>query len=147
MTTPLPPFPPGTFAPRPGAGSRPAMLAAQAGTELRLALRHGEQVLLTLLIPAVLLVGLTLVDVVALPEPRVAHVVPSVLAAMGVAGFESRIELPAEIHGACVLLIDGLGAELLDAYAEDAPVMAELRGRTLQAGFPSTTVAGPASTS
>ena len=74
-----PPFPPGTFAPRPGAGSRPAMLAAQAGTELRLALRHGEQALLTLLIPAVLLVGLTLVDVVALPEPRVAHVVPSVL--------------------------------------------------------------------
>ncbi|MGD9528631.1 ABC transporter permease [Pseudonocardia sp.] len=74
------PFPPGTFAPRPGAGSRPAMLAAQAGTELRLALRHGEQALLTLLIPAVLLVGLTLVDVVALPEPRVAHVVPSVLA-------------------------------------------------------------------
>ena len=41
------------------------MLAAQAGTELRLALRNGEQVLLTLLIPVVLLVGLTLVDVVA----------------------------------------------------------------------------------
>lgn len=74
------PFPPGTFAPHPGAGSRASMLATQAATELRLALRHGEQVLLTLLIPAVLLVGLTLVDVVALPEPRVAHVVPSVLA-------------------------------------------------------------------
>ncbi|MGQ0574769.1 MAG: ABC transporter permease [Pseudonocardia sp.] len=75
-----PAFPAGTFTPRPGAGSRGAMLAAQAGIELRLALRHGEQVLLTLLIPAVLLVGLTLLDVVALPQPRVQAVVPSVLA-------------------------------------------------------------------
>jgi ABC-2 type transport system permease protein len=73
-------FAPGTFTPRPGAGSRGAMLAAQAGTELRLALRHGEQVLLTLLVPIVLLVGLTLLDVVPLPQPRVAAVVPSVLA-------------------------------------------------------------------
>ncbi len=82
-----------------------------------------------------------------LPQPdqharHLADVVPSVLAAMGVAGFEARIELPGDIRGACVLLVDGLGAELLDAYAADAPVMAELRGRTLQAGFPSTTVAG-----
>jgi ABC-2 type transport system permease protein len=73
-------FAPGTFTPAPGRGSLPAMLRAQAGTELRLALRNGEQVLLTLLIPAVLLVGLTLVDVVALPDPRIAAVVPGVLA-------------------------------------------------------------------
>ena len=46
------------------------------------------------------------------------------------------------VRGACVLLIDGLGSELLDAHADDAPVMAALRGQTLQAGFPSTTVAG-----
>jgi ABC-2 type transport system permease protein len=56
------------------------MLAAQSGTELRLALRNGEQVLLTLLIPIVLLVGLSTLDVVPLPEPRVAAVVPGVLA-------------------------------------------------------------------
>ena len=56
------------------------MLAAQAVTELRLALRNGEQVLLTLVIPVLLLVGLTVVDVVPLPEPRVATVTPSVLA-------------------------------------------------------------------
>jgi ABC-2 type transport system permease protein len=56
------------------------MLAAQAGTELRLALRNGEQVLLTLVVPVVLLVGLTLLDVVPLPAPRVATVTPSVLA-------------------------------------------------------------------
>ena len=56
------------------------MLAAQSGVELRLALRGGEQVLLTLLIPTVLLVGLTLVTLVPLPDPRVAAVTPGVLA-------------------------------------------------------------------
>ncbi len=74
--------------------------------------------------------------------PYLADVVPSVLAAMGVSGFDRRIDLVGEIRGACVLLVDGLGAQLLDAHAVDAPVMAALRGRTLQAGFPSTTVAG-----
>jgi Type I phosphodiesterase / nucleotide pyrophosphatase len=77
--------------------------------------------------------------------PYLADVVPSVLAAMGVPGFGDIIDLPVDIAGACVLLIDGLGAELLDAHTDDASVMAELRGRTLQAGFPSTTAAGLAS--
>jgi hypothetical protein len=79
------------------------------------------------------------------PDPALPHlsdVVPAVLTAMGVAGFESRISLPANIAGACVLLIDGLGAELLDTHAEDAPVLAGLRGQTLSVGFPSTTSAG-----
>jgi predicted AlkP superfamily pyrophosphatase or phosphodiesterase len=61
---------------------------------------------------------------------------------MGVAGFDARFALPGDVAGACVLLIDGLGAELLDTYAADAPVLAGMRGRTLQVGFPSTTVAG-----
>jgi predicted AlkP superfamily pyrophosphatase or phosphodiesterase len=74
--------------------------------------------------------------------PYLADVVPSVLSAMGANGFDGPIPLPGGIHGACVLLVDGLGAELLDTYAEDAPVLATLRGRTLQVGFPSTTVAG-----
>ena len=79
------------------------------------------------------------------PDPNLPHladVVPSVLSAMGVPGFDGPIALPGEIAGACVLLIDGLGADLLDTYAEDAPVLAGLRGQTLQVGFPSTTVAG-----
>jgi hypothetical protein len=77
------------------------------------------------------------------PElPHLADVVPSVLAAMGVAGFDGPIDLPGEASGACVLLVDGLGAGLLDSHAEDAPVLAALRGRTLQVGFPATTVAG-----
>jgi Type I phosphodiesterase / nucleotide pyrophosphatase len=79
------------------------------------------------------------------PDPNLPHladVVPSVLSAMGVAGFDAPIPLPGEIAGACVLLIDGLGADLLDTYAEDAPVLAALRDRRVQVGFPSTTVAG-----
>jgi ABC-2 type transport system permease protein len=78
MTTPR--FAAGTFTPAPGAGRPLAMLTAQAGIELRLALRGGEQVLLTLLIPTALLIGLTLVTLVPLPDPRVAAVTPGVLA-------------------------------------------------------------------
>jgi predicted AlkP superfamily pyrophosphatase or phosphodiesterase len=74
--------------------------------------------------------------------PHLADVVPSVLAAMGARDFERRIALPDGISGACVLLIDGLGADLLDTYADDAPVLAGLRGQTLGVGFPSTTAAG-----
>ena len=73
-------FPEGTFSPRPGPATPLRMLAAQAGVEIRLAFRNGEQVLLTLLIPVVLLVGLTALDVVPLPAPRVAAVAPGVLA-------------------------------------------------------------------
>ena len=73
-------FETGTFTPRPGSGSPWRMLAAQSGTELRLAFRNGEQVLLTLLIPVVLLVGLSTLDVVPLPEPRIDAVTPGVLA-------------------------------------------------------------------
>ena len=73
-------FPAGTFTPAARAGSPWRMLAAQSGTELRLAFRNGEQVLLTLLIPIVLLVGLSTLDVVPLPEPRIAAVTPGVLA-------------------------------------------------------------------
>jgi predicted AlkP superfamily pyrophosphatase or phosphodiesterase len=74
--------------------------------------------------------------------PHLADVVPSVLSAMGVKGFDGRIPLPRDVAGACVLLIDGLGAELLDSFAEDAPVLARMRGQTLHVGFPSTTAAG-----
>lgn len=74
--------------------------------------------------------------------PHLADVVPSVLASMGVEGFDARIALPGDIAGACVLLIDGMGAELLNTFAADAPVLAGLRSRTLHVGFPSTTAAG-----
>ncbi|MDA2890694.1 alkaline phosphatase family protein [Mycolicibacterium sp. BiH015] len=75
-------------------------------------------------------------------EPHLADVAPSVLAAMGVTGFEARIPLHYDVAGACVLLIDGLGAELLDSHTDDAPVLAGMRSATLQVGFPATTAAG-----
>lgn len=73
-------FPAGTFTPAPGAGGKGRMLLAHARTEAALTLRNGEQVLLTLLIPVALLIGLTLLDIVSMPEPRVDSVTPSVFA-------------------------------------------------------------------
>ena len=83
------------------------------------------------------------------PDPQAAHladVAPSLLAAMGVAGFSARLGdrfgAAGEAAGACLLLVDGLGAELLDAHLSDAPFLATLRGPTLTAGYPATTAAG-----
>ena len=67
-------FAPGTFLPAPGEGKRGKMLFTQARIETLLALRNGEQVLLTLLIPLVLLVGLTLLKIIPMPTPRVAMI-------------------------------------------------------------------------
>lgn len=64
MTT----FAPGTFAPAPGAGRRGRMLLTHAKLETSLTLRHGEQILLTLLIPLALLVGLSLLDILPTPD-------------------------------------------------------------------------------
>jgi ABC-2 type transport system permease protein len=71
----------GTFAPAPGAAPLRRMLAAQTAMELRLSLRNGEQVLLTLLIPLLLtalLVAEPFLD--GVPGRRVDFVVPGVLA-------------------------------------------------------------------
>ncbi|MEV4053394.1 ABC transporter permease [Amycolatopsis sp. NPDC049688] len=56
-------FAPGTFTPAPGRGSLGRMLRTHARVEASLTLRHGEQVLLTLLIPLALLIGLSLLDI------------------------------------------------------------------------------------
>jgi ABC-2 type transport system permease protein len=72
-------FAPGTFTPAPGRGRWPAMLFTQARTETALALRNGEQVLLTLFIPLALLVGLTVLTIVPMAAPRVDSVTPRVL--------------------------------------------------------------------
>lgn len=74
------PFEAGTFTPAPGRGPLGRMLAVQVRTEAALALRQGEQVLLTLIIPLALLVGLALLRVVPLPEPRVTAALGTVLA-------------------------------------------------------------------
>lgn len=67
--------------PAPGRASYPAMVLAQARTEVVLTLRRGESVLLTLLIPLGLLLFFAVVDVVPAREGRpVDFLVPGVLA-------------------------------------------------------------------
>ncbi len=75
----------GTYSPRPGAAPLSRMIAAQAALETRLLLRHGEQLLLTIVIPTLLLVLFGTVDVVDLPGAddgagRVDFLAPGVLA-------------------------------------------------------------------
>ena len=73
-------FSPGTFTPAPGRGRLSRMLLTQARTEFVLTLRNAEQVLLTLLIPLGLLIGLTALAVLPVPDPRVDNVTPRILA-------------------------------------------------------------------
>ncbi|MGH3859437.1 ABC transporter permease [Actinokineospora sp.] len=56
------------------------MLITHARTEAMLTLRNGEQVLLTVLIPLALLVGLSLLKIIDMPEPRVDSVTPRIFA-------------------------------------------------------------------
>jgi ABC-2 type transport system permease protein len=70
-----------TFTPAPGAAPTTRMLAAQARMELRLSLRNGEQVLLTLLIPLLLTAVLVAEPFIQVDDgSRVDFVVPGVLA-------------------------------------------------------------------
>nr|WP_225848563.1 ABC transporter permease [Streptomyces sp. HPF1205] len=58
------PYAAGSFAPDPGAAPLPRMIRAQALLETRMLLRNGEQLLLTVVIPALLLVLFGTVDIV-----------------------------------------------------------------------------------
>src|SRR4029453_17290729 len=71
----------GTFAPAPGRAPTGRMLAAQTRMELTLALRNGEQVLLTLLLPLLLTAVLVAEPFIEVDDGRrVDFVVPGVLA-------------------------------------------------------------------
>ncbi|MER7985751.1 ABC transporter permease [Streptomyces noursei] len=54
----------GTFAPRPGAAPLPRMIRAQAALETKMLLRNGEQLLLTVIIPTLLLVLFSAVRII-----------------------------------------------------------------------------------
>ncbi|HEU5160712.1 MAG TPA: nucleotide pyrophosphatase/phosphodiesterase family protein [Streptosporangiaceae bacterium] len=68
----------------------------------------------------------------------------SVLAAFGVADAANVLGLPAR-RRVCVLIIDGLGWDLLHGHLELAPFLASLARRELTAGFPATTATSLAS--
>jgi ABC-2 type transport system permease protein len=68
------------LSPAGGAAPRLRQLAAQASMELRLTLRNGEQLLLTVIIPTVLLILFASAPIADLPKPRIDFLVPGVLA-------------------------------------------------------------------
>ncbi|EME97599.1 ABC transporter permease [Streptomyces mobaraensis NBRC 13819 = DSM 40847] len=72
---------PGTFTPRPGAAPLSRMIRAQAALETRMLLRNGEQLLLTVVIPTLLLVLFSTVDVVDTGDGKaVDFLAPGILA-------------------------------------------------------------------
>jgi predicted AlkP superfamily pyrophosphatase or phosphodiesterase len=80
------------------------------------------------------------VSVPNLSDRSLVDVTPSLLAALGVAEFTDTLG----VGGAdrvCLLMVDGLGWELLQTYADDAPFLAGLASddHPIQVGFPATT--------
>jgi ABC-2 type transport system permease protein len=68
-------------APAPGAAPLPRMIGAQAGLELRTLLRNGEQLVLTLIIPVLLLAAFSKEDLVSYPgQSRIDFLAPGILA-------------------------------------------------------------------
>ena len=64
-----------------GSAPRARMIAAQAGLELRILARNGEQLLLTLIIPVALLAGFSLEPLIKTGSgPRIDFLVPGILA-------------------------------------------------------------------
>ncbi|MGU3652221.1 alkaline phosphatase family protein [Mycolicibacterium sp. A43C] len=75
-----------------------------------------------------------------------ADLLPSVLGVLGVVGETDRIGLDlGSVRRIAVLLIDGMGSELVASRRDIAPLLAARPDRSLTAGFPSTTVASLAS--
>ncbi len=79
-------------------------------------------------------------------EGSLADLASSLLAALGVAGEANPLGLP-RARRVCLLVVDGLGWELLRDHPAAAPFLSELAlaGRALTAGFPATTVTSLAS--
>ncbi|SDM39354.1 Predicted pyrophosphatase or phosphodiesterase, AlkP superfamily [Allokutzneria albata] len=75
-----------------------------------------------------------------------ADVAPSLLAALGVPGAVDVIGF-APARKVCLLLVDGLGWQLLEEHASDAPFLTSLAGagRAITCGFPATTATSLAS--
>ena len=117
--------------PAPGAAPLPAMVAAQAGLELRNLVRNGEQLLLTLIIPVLLLVVFSSEALISVGRgSRIGFIAPGILAlavlstsftslAIGT-GFERRYGVLKRL-GATPLSRGGLiGAKALTVLAVEA---------------------------
>jgi ABC-2 type transport system permease protein len=68
-------------APAPGAAPRPKIIGAQAGLEIRILIRNGEQLLLTLIIPVLLLVVFSSESLISVGHgSRIGFIAPGILA-------------------------------------------------------------------
>jgi type I phosphodiesterase/nucleotide pyrophosphatase len=79
------------------------------------------------------------------PLPRygsrsLGEVIPSLLSSLGLAGFENVLSIEPASR-ACLLLVDGLGWQLLRAQPGAAPFLNSLAQTPLTTGFPATTAA------
>jgi ABC-2 type transport system permease protein len=132
-------------APDPGAAGRAQMITAQAGLELRVLLRNGEQLLLTLIIPLLLLLAFGHEALVSVPGRRIDFVVPGILAlavmstaftslAIGT-GFERRYGVLKRL-GATPLSRGGLiAAKTLTVLAVEALQVVLIAGLGLALGW------------
>src|SRR3954470_24584665 len=68
-----------------------------------------------------------------------ADVGPSLLAALGVPGEDNALNLD-DTARACLFLVDGLGYLQLQRHADAAPFLTSMSSRSIDAGFPATTV-------
>ena len=68
------------------------------------------------------------------------ELVPSLLSSLGLAGFADPLALGPAAR-VCLLLVDGLGWELLHANHSSAPFLNSIAGEPLTVGFPATTAA------
>jgi ABC-2 type transport system permease protein len=140
-------------APEPGAAPLRTMILAQAGLELRILLRNGEQLMLTLIIPVLLLVAFGQEPLVAIHGSRINFVVPGILAlavlstaftsqAIGT-GFERRYGVLKRL-GATPLSRSGLiGAKTLTVLAVEVLQVVLVAGLGAALGWrPHTSAAG-----
>jgi hypothetical protein len=79
------------------------------------------------------------------PLPRygvrsLGELLPSLLSALGIPGFPNSLAIEPAAR-ACLLLVDGLGWELLREHRKSVPFLNSIAGEPLTAGFPATTAA------
>jgi ABC-2 type transport system permease protein len=140
-------------APQPGAAPLHAMIAAQAGLELRILLRNGEQLLLTLIIPVLLLVAFGHEPLVSIRGSRIDFVVPGILAlavlstaftslAIGT-GFERRYGVLKRLGAAPLSRAGLIGAKTLSVLAVEVLQVIIIAGVGAALGWhPRTSAAG-----
>ena len=68
------------------------------------------------------------------------ELLPSLLSAVGIAGFANSLAIE-PVSRVCLLLVDGLGWELLRENRKSAPFLTSIASDPLTAGFPATTAA------